>query len=259
MKGLLFTYALAYGGSVAAVFNPFIGLLIYVCFAITRPEVLWGYSVPVGNYSRIIALSLLIGWGIKKGGDWNFGRSVRILLCLVGFLCWMAVAATVAAYPDVAWVRVEALAKVVLPFFVGMTAIRSPKQLKMLIWVIVVSEGYLSISAQHGLLRWHFQYGESITLCRFGQQRRRDHDGRHGWLGIFLRTSRIALVATGICVYMCRPGHACRFVFEFPRRNVGTYHFRCSIVPADPKTAVALCVVFCSVIDWLQTGRAAGG
>ena len=38
MKGLLFTYALTYGGAVVSLFNPFYGLLIYVCFAIMRPE-----------------------------------------------------------------------------------------------------------------------------------------------------------------------------------------------------------------------------
>ena len=39
--GLAFTYLMTYGGSAVALVNPFVGLLIYVCFAIIRPESLW--------------------------------------------------------------------------------------------------------------------------------------------------------------------------------------------------------------------------
>ena len=46
MKGLLFTYLLTYGGAVVSLFRPFHGLLIYICFAIIKPEALWYWSVP---------------------------------------------------------------------------------------------------------------------------------------------------------------------------------------------------------------------
>src|SRR6476660_2781278 len=145
MKGLLFTYALTYGGAVISLFNPFYGLLIYVCFAIMRPESMWQWSVPSGgNYSRIVAIALLIGWAINGFGNWNFGRSRAIVLCLIGFLSWMGVAAITAAFPEAAWPRVEAIAKVVLPFLVGMTTIRSLKQLNLLTWTILASEGYIA-------------------------------------------------------------------------------------------------------------------
>ena len=41
MKGLIFTYAMTYGGALASLFDPFVGLLIYVCFAIVKPESMW--------------------------------------------------------------------------------------------------------------------------------------------------------------------------------------------------------------------------
>ena len=31
MKGLLFTYVVTYGGAIAALVEPFIGLLVYIC------------------------------------------------------------------------------------------------------------------------------------------------------------------------------------------------------------------------------------
>ena len=62
MKGLIFTYAMTYGGALVALFNPFYGLLVYVCFAIIRPDYMWYWSIPQGNYSRTVALGLLAGW-----------------------------------------------------------------------------------------------------------------------------------------------------------------------------------------------------
>ena len=62
-------------GSFAALFHPFYGLLAYVTFALLKPDILWSYNVPVGNYSRIIAVSMLLGttlilgyWALKALG-----------------------------------------------------------------------------------------------------------------------------------------------------------------------------------------------
>jgi hypothetical protein len=72
MKGLLFTYALTYGGALIALVNPFFGLLVYVCFAIIRPEYLWYWSVESGgNYSRIVAGVFIVGWVIQAFLRWR--------------------------------------------------------------------------------------------------------------------------------------------------------------------------------------------
>ena len=60
MKGLVFAYALTYGGSCAALIKPFYGLLIYISFSVLRPDLLWPWSVPAGNYSRTIGIGLLV-------------------------------------------------------------------------------------------------------------------------------------------------------------------------------------------------------
>lgn len=152
MKGLIFTYALTYGGSLAALVNPFYGLLIYVCFAIIKPESLWHWSVPVGNYSRIIAIALLAGWAIAGFGRWDFGRAKIVVVSLVGFLLWNALSAAMAPNGEVAWASVEALSKVVLPFVVGITIIDNVKQLKQLAWVIMLSQGYVAFEANMSYL-----------------------------------------------------------------------------------------------------------
>jgi putative inorganic carbon (hco3(-)) transporter len=144
MKGLLFTYGLAYGGAVVSLFNPFVGLLIYITFAILRPETLWSWSVPAGNYSRIIGISLLVGWAANGFGDWRLQRSRSIVLSLLGFFLCMVASACFAPDQQLAWHYVEEFAKVVLPFLVGITTINSVERLRALVWVIVGSEGFLA-------------------------------------------------------------------------------------------------------------------
>lgn len=145
MKGLIFTYLLTYGGAVASLFNPFIGLLIYICFAIVKPDCMWFWAVPQGNYSRIVAIALLLGWVFQGFGDWRLGRARGIVLALVGFWGWMVVATAFAQDPEVAWASIESISKIFLPFLVGITTIRTVRQLKQLAWVMVLSQGYVAL------------------------------------------------------------------------------------------------------------------
>lgn len=145
MKGLLFTYALTYGGAFVSLFSPWYGLLIYICFAILVPPSLWYWSVPAGNYSRIVAIGLLVGWAMSGFGNWNFGRARPVMVFLLAFWAWFAISAVFA--PDVlrAWGNVEALSKIFLPLLAGMTLIDSLVKLKQLAWVIVLSQGYVAV------------------------------------------------------------------------------------------------------------------
>lgn len=147
MKGLIFTYLLTYGGAVASLYRPYIGLLVYVCFAIIKPDALWHWAVPPGNYSRIVAIGLLVGWGLHGFGNWNLGRARAVVLALVAFLLWAAVASLGAVDRSIAFDFIESHAKIVLPFIVGVTVINSVTQLKQLAWVIVLSEGYVAFEA----------------------------------------------------------------------------------------------------------------
>ncbi len=163
MKGLLFTYALTYGGAVVSLFNPFYGLLIYFCFAIVRPESMWYWSLPRGGqYSRIVAIALLIGWAGRGFGDWRFGRGGAIVYCMIGFWLW-AIASTLfaATNTDVGFTFVENQAKVLLPFLVGATIINSLKQLKQVAWTLALSQGYVA-------LEMNLSYYDGFNRMQFG-------------------------------------------------------------------------------------------
>ena len=144
MKGLLFTYAITYGGAVAALFNPYYGFLAYVCFGVLRPTAMWWYSVPQGNYSRTIAIALIVGWFISSQGNRKLGRARGPLIALGIF--WLTCLASVltATHFDVAWPIFDTLTKVLLPLALGITLIDSPAKLKQLIWVVVLSQGLIA-------------------------------------------------------------------------------------------------------------------
>ena len=146
MKGLIFTYALTYGGAVYSLFRPFYGLLIYVAFSILRPESLWFWSVPKGNYSRIVAIALLIGWAMNGFGNWRLGKGRTMLVCFVGFWGWAVLSTLVAAlFPDRGYAYLESMAKILLPFMVGLTVIENIEQIKQLAWTIALCTSYVAL------------------------------------------------------------------------------------------------------------------
>jgi putative inorganic carbon (hco3(-)) transporter len=170
MKGLLFTYILTYGGAVISLFDPYVGLLIYVCFAIIKPESLWYWSVPAGNYSRIVAICLLAGWIIHGFGSWDFGRARAIVLALLFYWLWCFVGISIGSDPARSWRFFEEISKIVLPFLVGITTIGTLDRVKHLAWVIVLSEGYLAwefnLSYYTGYNRlWEEGFGQMDNNC----------------------------------------------------------------------------------------------
>jgi O-antigen ligase len=165
VKGLIFTYALAYGGSAISLFNPFYGLLIYICFAIIKPEALWHWSVPVGNYSRIIGIAFLSGWAIHGFGDRSLGKARPIVLAFLGYYLWVILSTFMSPQPELGAPFIEYLAKIALPFVAGITLIRTTAQLKQLIWVILGSCAFLAYEANLAYLEhYDFEHGRFIGL-----------------------------------------------------------------------------------------------
>jgi putative inorganic carbon (hco3(-)) transporter len=144
VKGLLFTFALTYGGAVVSLINPFYGFLVYVTFANLKPDALWWYSIPQGNYSRIVAVAFLIGWLMHGAGSWNFGRAAGSVGAFLFFWVWILIGALISPNHDVAWNQLISLSKCYLPFIAGVTLIDSVHKLKQLAWVLVATQGFLA-------------------------------------------------------------------------------------------------------------------
>lgn len=144
--GAIATYLLTFGGGFVSLFNPFVGLLIYIAFSIVRPTAMWGYDLSFSiPYTRIVAIALLVGWVFHGCGKWNFGRGRVIVYALVGYWVWAVVGAAIAPNQAVAWTFVENTAKILIPFVVGITLLDSVDRLRQLAWVLVLSLGYVAL------------------------------------------------------------------------------------------------------------------
>ncbi len=145
-KGLLFTYTMTYGGAAVSLFYPYVGFLIYVCFAIIKPPAMWYWSVPAGAYyDRTVAIAVIIGWIIQGFGNWNLRKgAARITLTLVGFFLWQVVGWAASDVPELAQWQVIDQSKILLMFLIGISLIDSPRKLKGLAWTMALSLGYLA-------------------------------------------------------------------------------------------------------------------
>ncbi len=147
MKGLIFTYVMTYGGAIVALFRPFLGFLVYACFAIAKPDQMWYWSVPAGNYSRTVALAVLTGWMLCGFGSWSFGKAKTVVWAMMAYWLWIIISAIQASNAEVAWNAVDVQSKMILPCLVACTLIRSVKQLQQLAWLVILSEGYVAFEA----------------------------------------------------------------------------------------------------------------
>src|SRR5262245_44206079 len=116
MLGYLFTNLLTFGGAAAALFRPHIALLVYVSFAILKPESLWFWSVVPWHYSRVVGIALLVGWAIHGFGKWEFGKAGGVVFLLLIYGLWIVLSAMFAPNPEIGWQFVEKQAKIILPF-----------------------------------------------------------------------------------------------------------------------------------------------
>ncbi len=143
MKGLIFTYLITALGVSGSLFSPFYGFLAYVALALLRPDSMWSHSIQGGRFSLIVALAMLASWACRGFGDWNLGKARPVVLLFVGFWMWSMFLAIGADNQTLAWGFVETMAKILLPFLVGITTCRTIRDLKALAWVIVLCEGYV--------------------------------------------------------------------------------------------------------------------
>lgn len=140
MKGLILTYLIAYGGAALALFYPVVGVFTYAFLSVARPQLLYGWAGDLSGLSRVVGICLVIGWTVKRFGNWSFGRARLPITMYLCYFAWLCLSAVFADNQDVAWNTVFEQLKIVLAFLAGVTLIRSRNEVKTLAWTIVLAQ-----------------------------------------------------------------------------------------------------------------------
>lgn len=165
--GFYITLLITGAGSLAALLNPFYGLLAYVIFALIKPDSLWSYNVPAGNYSRILGVCMLLGWMIRGFGSWKLGKAWAILLCFLLHVGWVAFGTVfITTNMEKGLYMLDILVKILLPFMVGLTSVKSIHQLKILAFTIVGAIAFLAFELNHAyyVRNINLFLGEFLTM-----------------------------------------------------------------------------------------------
>jgi len=145
MKGTILTYLLVAFGILGSIRRPTIGLYVYIAFSLLRPQALWGYTMSIGAVSQIVAVAMLVFWGLHGFGSWRFGRATSIVGALLFFLLWSWLSSLQAEDTRLATISVVEWLKIVMPFLVGVTLLKSEKDVRTLLWVIVLVQAYIGL------------------------------------------------------------------------------------------------------------------
>jgi hypothetical protein len=153
MKGLILVYLVTFGGSIAALRYPLIGLQVYVGLAVLRPQFIFGFAGDLSGLSFIVGVAVLVGWALKGFGSWRLGRGGAVVLALLMFVAWFLLASSQALEPALSYGSVVELSKLVLPFLVGVTLMEGEKDWRPMLWTIVLCQGYVGFE-QHLNYLW---------------------------------------------------------------------------------------------------------
>lgn len=155
------TYVLTALGAALGLIAPFYGLLVYIALSVLRPTDLW--DIPAGNYSRIVAIAVIVGWVLNGCGSFRFDRAAPIFWLLCGYLVWSVASAFTASYQAEAWIAVESRLKIIIPVMIGFTMIHSTAQLKQLAWILVLSQTVIAVA---GHVSIHLLHAENWLLTQ---------------------------------------------------------------------------------------------
>jgi len=162
MKGLVFTYLLIALGTAGGLWQPRLGLFVYVAFAVLRPQNMWGYGADLTGISRLVGICMLVGWLLRGFGTWRFQRGAFVVVSFVAFMGWSGLAASFASDPEIAWTGLVNMSKILLPFMVGVTLFRGPRDARILLWTIVGALGWVSYELNMNYLLNSFNQAREV-------------------------------------------------------------------------------------------------
>ncbi len=123
--------------------RPHIGVLVWTWLGLMNPHKLAYTFAPTMPFAFIVAIVTLTSLFISrepKKIPWT-RESITILILLV----WMLLTTIFSVYPDLAWFKLQQLAKIQLMIFVSLILIQSRERLDQLVWVIAMSLAFYGV------------------------------------------------------------------------------------------------------------------
>jgi O-antigen ligase len=151
MAGLLLVYLLAAFGALGSLWNPVVGLSVYIGFAVLRPQYLWGWAGDLDRISYIVGVAMIAGWALHGFGSWRMGRGKSVVIALVTFGLWSWLSAVQAINTQIASESVVSLLKILVPVLVGVSTVDSERRARTLLWIVVLAQGYVSLEMNNSL------------------------------------------------------------------------------------------------------------
>ena len=123
--------------------RPFVGILVWCWLGFMNPHILcWGFArgFPFAQIVAITTLASLLFSQEPKQIPWT--RETKVLLL---FIIWMFITTYFALNPAGAWAQWNKVWKIQLMIFVTLMIVRTPEQLKALVWITALSIGFYGV------------------------------------------------------------------------------------------------------------------
>lgn len=131
------------GGSCAALWRPWIGVIMWTWVSLMNPHVQFGYAVASWPVASIVAVCTLAGMLFTRDKQNPF--TAPPAWTLLAFALWMTLMLPLALYLDPSLPLWERSMKIFLMIFVTVALINTRTKLNWFVWTMVVSIGYYGV------------------------------------------------------------------------------------------------------------------
>jgi probable O-glycosylation ligase (exosortase A-associated) len=153
-KQVIFMVLLSlYGIFGSFVISPFVGMAVYICYAVLRPQALWKWSLPEFGWSFYVALgtiaaTLVVGPRIqqqdKRHANHVFTRMLIAHLPFWLFAFWIYVTYYTARIQHLGDFHMEEYRKMFIMYLIAILAIRKVSHAWIIVVIYAASLGYIS-------------------------------------------------------------------------------------------------------------------
>ncbi len=130
-------------GSAAALFRPWIGVIMWTWVSVMNPHALgWGFitSMPV---ALIVASATMIGFVLTRERRNPFGDPA--VICLVLFMVWISATWPFSYYPSESWEMLTRVLKIDVMIILTIALIYKKEHIQWFLWVVVFSIGFYGV------------------------------------------------------------------------------------------------------------------